>query len=234
MITAPKYSIKDNGDCSVCITFEAPIGKTLSQFILQLSSRIKSNLAEPVVECIPAYNSVVILYDSLQCANNEFKHKLKQQLTQPFEEIDYASNLINIPVCYENKYAPDIELLASTKGLTIDALIAIHTSTTYLVHMLGFLPGFVYLGGLDKRLHCHRKPSPRTRIVKGSVAIGGEQTGIYPIDSPGGWQIIGRTPVTLFNPEAAKPFLANPLDRIKFKAITALEFERLEAENHGD
>ncbi len=145
--------------------------------------------------------------------------------------IQKNSKTIQIPVCYEKPYAPDLNSLASFLDITPNELVERHTSGSYLVHMLGFLPGFLYLGGLDESLHYPRKNTPSINISKGSVGIGGQQTGIYPVESPGGWHIIGRTPLTLFDANRSNPTIAEPLDEIKFYAISSDEFIQLEAQS---
>ena len=139
--------------------------------------------------------------------------------------MNYTPKLIVIPVCYEEEFAPDLHHVATHCKLSKDALIEAHTRETYLVHMLGFLPGFLYLGGLNPHLYCPRKTTPATNINPGSVAIGGNQTGIYPVASPGGWHIIGRTPIALFCPEAKQPFIASALDKVNFVAISRAEYQ---------
>jgi inhibitor of KinA len=128
-------------------------------------------------------------------------------------------------VCYGGAFGEDMEALALTRGLSIDQVVAIHSGTTYHVHMLGFVPGFAYLGGLDERLATPRRDTPRPRVPAGSVAIAGGQTAVYPLETPGGWHIIGRTPLRLFRPDAAPPSLLNAGDTVRFVPITAREFE---------
>jgi inhibitor of KinA len=132
-----------------------------------------------------------------------------------------------VPVCYELDYGKDLENLAKTKGLGIEELIALHSSTTYRIHFFGFLPGFMYLNGLPEILHSARKAVPERAVPAGSVAIGGSQTGIYPRQSPGGWHIIGRTPLALFDAEKNPPVWASPGDSLRFVPIHESELEKL-------
>lgn len=134
----------------------------------------------------------------------------------------------NIPVCYGGEFGEDIAFVASHAGLTEQEVIDIHTGRDYLIFMLGFLPGFAYLGDMDKRLHTPRLSNPRTSIPAGSVGIGGEQTGIYPLASPGGWQLIGRTPVKPYDPTRADPILYRAGDYIRFFAVDEQEYRRIE------
>jgi inhibitor of KinA len=142
-----------------------------------------------------------------------------------------STRIIDIPVCYEAPFAPDLPAFALGAGLSIEEVIQVHSAGTYFVHMLGFSPGFMYLGGLPPKLHCPRKATPATRVPAGSVAIGGEQTGIYPQSTPGGWHIIGRTPLMLFNATRQPPNLVNALDSVRFMPITAEQFEQLSRSN---
>jgi KipI family sensor histidine kinase inhibitor len=134
-----------------------------------------------------------------------------------------------IPVCYGGAYGPDIETIASHAGLSVEEVIRIHASRDYLIYMLGFLPGFCYLGGLDERIHTPRLSNPRIKISAGSVGIGGSQTGIYPLDSPGGWQLMGMTPVKTYDPSRDTPILVEAGDYIRFVPIDEAEFQRIKA-----
>ena len=133
---------------------------------------------------------------------------------------------IEIPVCYGGEFGPDLDAVATHCGLEPAEVSARHAAGDYRVAMLGFMPGFAYLLGLDESLHMPRRASPRTRVPAGSVAIGGAQTGIYPRELPGGWQLIGRTPLTLFDPSQAEPALLRPGQRVRFRAIDAAAFAR--------
>lgn len=135
--------------------------------------------------------------------------------------------IVEIPVLYGGEYGPDIENIATHNNLSIEEVIKIHTSGEYLVYMLGFTPGFPYLGGMDKRIATPRLKTPRTKIPGGSVGIAGEQTGVYPIESPGGWQLLGRTPLNFFDPNNEKPFLINAGEYIKFVQISEEEYHKI-------
>jgi inhibitor of KinA len=136
---------------------------------------------------------------------------------------------VEIPVLYDPEVAPDLQALAEEKGLTVEALVALHTAPDYRCYLLGFRPGFPFLGGLDPRLVAARLPSPRPRVPAGSIGIGGRQTGVYPVDSPGGWRLIGRTPLPLFDPARADPFLVYAGDTVRFVAIDRAAFEGMGA-----
>lgn len=158
----------------------------------------------------------------------------EEQLIQiPIENLAFSSNQWEIPVCYE--LGKDLENLAQLKGLAIEKLIELHSKSTYLLHFYGFLPGFMYLGGLDTSLHTDRKKIPDPEIAAGSVGIGGAQTGIYTVPSPGGWHIIGKTPLVLFNPEQDATGRPQIGDYIVFRSISIVEYQALvQAINQGN
>ena len=153
-----------------------------------------------------------------------------EELTSKSESTDLELNsrFIEIPVCYETPYALDMGEVKEKTGLNAQEIIDTHCQETYKVYMLGFVAGFAYLGSLPKQLFCPRKTEPRKEVLAGSVGLAGLQTGIYPANAPGGWQIIGRTPVPTFNPKADNPTLFKAGDSVKFKSISSAEFEEIE------
>ena len=160
-----------------------------------------------------------------------FVHLLKAQHIEGVQDMipeeASASRVFEIPVCYGGEYGPDIENIAKHAGLTEEEVIEIHSSKDYLIYMLGFLPGFSYLGGLDERIHTPRLANPRIRIPAGSVGIGGSQTGIYPLDSPGGWQLLGMTPVKTYDPEREDPILFEAGNYIRFVPVSEEEYKQI-------
>ena len=188
-----------------------------------------------VEETIPAYASLLVKYDPFltdYAALCEALRRLEKTLSASTVQ---SGRIVEIPVCYGGAYGEDLPFVAQHAGLSEQEVIALHTARPYRIYMLGFLPGFPYLGGLDERLHTPRLPTPRTKIPAGSVGIGGKQTGIYPMESPGGWQLIGRTPLTLFAPGESLPYAAG--DSIRFVPVDKAEFARIrkdeEAKRHG-
>ena len=185
-------------------------------------------------ETIPAYASLLVKYDPFltdYAALCDTLRALERQLsTSAVKE----GRIVEIPVCYGGVYGEDLPFVAKHAGLSEKEVVALHSAQPYRIYMLGFLPGFPYLGGLNERLHTPRLSTPRTKIPAGSVGIGGKQTGIYPMESPGGWQLIGRTPLTLFAPGEPLPYAAG--DRIQFVPIDEDEFARIrkgeEAKRH--
>jgi 5-oxoprolinase (ATP-hydrolysing) subunit B len=174
-----------------------------------------------VVEVVPGMNNLTLVFDPLQAASGE----LARLLAQAWEEAaqaDVGSADVEIPVHYGGAAGPDLTSLAKLLGMGIDEVVKRHTQADYIVFFLGFQPGFAYLGGLDPKLHAPRHADPRMEVPAGTVGIGGEQTGIYPAVSPGGWQLLGRTDLALFDPARNPPTLLQPGDRVRFKALEVL------------
>lgn len=226
-MTTLSYKLLNNGDAGFTILFDAAVSEALSRQILWLSKYYRQTLAELLVDVIPAYQSLTLLYRPSADNYRVVEQAIQQVLQQPIAQDDYQAKTITIPVCYQGEYAPDLQFVATSCGLSTQEVIALHFAPQYLVHMLGFSPGFLYLGGMAKALSCPRKTIPATSVPAGSVGIGGNQTGVYPQASPGGWHIIGRTPLKLFAPNRTYPCIAQPLDKIIFEAISPQEFVRL-------
>ena len=220
------YRMVENGDSAITLLFDLPASEQLTKLIMQLSYLLKRRFTETpaLSELIPAYNSLTICFNPLKISVQSLKALLKELLQEDLTGYVYQASLIEIPVCYHQSLAPDLNYIASYTGINSQDVIAKHTQPEYLVHMLGFLPGFLYLGGLMPELCCPRKQVPELRIAPGSVGIGGDQTGIYPVASPGGWHIIGQTPLNLFAVGTEQTFIAAPLDKIKFVEISLAEF----------
>ncbi|MBB6186695.1 5-oxoprolinase subunit PxpB [Rhodanobacter sp. MP7CTX1] len=200
---------------------------------ISLRSRI------PELECVPAYASLLLRFDPWAWAGDDGQHphqRLRAVVSATLrdrDQVTVASRELIIPVCYGGEYGPDLEEVAACCGLDVDTVIARHTAANYRVAMLGFAPGFPYLLGLDPQLAVPRRTDPRQRVPAGSVAIGGSQTGIYPEVLPGGWQLIGRTPLRLFDVTASDPSLLAAGDRVRFRAIDEETFRQLLAASPG-
>lgn len=236
MLTDPVFMLQANGDAAVDICFAEAPSEHLSERIIALAEAIASSpLREGITDLVPAYQCLTVCFDPLRLPTGDsgtpdmagFEKVLtsltKETLTTG-RAVQGNRQLIRIPVCYDDDFAPDLRFLSEKTGLSTEEIIARHSAARYLVHMLGFTPGFLYLGGLDRKLHCARKARPELQVPAGSVGIGGTQTGIYPQATPGGWQIIGRTPLALFRPQQEPAFIARPLDRIQFVPISATQF----------
>jgi inhibitor of KinA len=229
----PPYRIFPLGDQAITVDFGQVVDEAINKQVLCLFYDLTNNPLPGITEIVPAYSSLTIYYD-LSILYKNFAKKgvydhLVYLLSKRIEQLTYdtpflACRTITIPVCYEDEYAPDIKPLAELTNHTVDEIIAIHTSRYYRVYMIGFLPGFAYMGEVDQRICMGRKQEP-AMVQPGSVGIAGSQTGIYPLASPGGWQIIGRTPVTIFDKTKEDPVYLKIGDSVQFKAISKHEFE---------
>ena len=220
-------NIQFASDRSLLIKLGNEISREIHERVLKFFVLITSARIRGLQSIHPAYNSILITFDSFMISHNEIKDKIKSLLTEERSVKTPPPEVIEIPVCYDEEFAPDISIVAKHNSLTIEQVIQIHSQPEYLVYFLGFSPGFPYLGEMPKEIVTPRLLTPRLKVPAGSVAIGGDHTGIYPISSPGGWNIIGRTPLRLFSPENENPTLLKMSDRIKFVPITKKEFEQL-------
>ena len=216
------------GNNALTIEFGNKISPELNNLVLKLAQFFEQNQFSGLVEIVPAYASLSIFYDVLMVRRNfpEFstafsavKSFAETALQNLNEILEKEPHLIKIPVSFAKEFAPDLEFVGLTNNLTPKKVIEIFTAQTYRVYMLGFLPGFAYMGEVDDRINTPRKQSPRIKVPKGSVGIAGKQTGIYSLASPGGWQIIGKTNIELFTPEAETPTFLQAADLVKFYAV---------------
>jgi inhibitor of KinA len=207
------------------------INNEVNDRVLALYAWLKEHAFNGLKDLVPAYSSLTVLYDPFIIRFNVVKQRLEQAWAAAGEHFIQSPNIISIPVCYDPVFGHDIEAMAVAKGMSMDELVHIHCSTDYRIYMLGFLPGFAYMGSVDERLVTPRKPEPR-EVAAGSVGIAGGQTGIYPLNSPGGWHIIGRTPVKLFGLGQEPPVLLHAGDTVRFHSITLKEFEQYGADHH--
>jgi inhibitor of KinA len=218
------------GDRAILVEFGSAIDEPTRLLVRASYEQLCSRPLAGVVDIVPAFASIAVHYDPAQLATSRgatahaaIASAIEQVLRTTVAMTAGESRLTEIPVCYHPSVAPDIEEVATHAGLTTDQVVELHTAPDYVVHMIGFLPGFPYLGGLDARLTTPRRSTPRTHVPAGSVGIGGSQTGVYSIDSPGGWQLIGRTATRLFDVERNPPVLLKLGDRVRFRAITIEE-----------
>lgn len=231
--TRHSYQIFPLGDSAVTVELGDNINEDTNREVLARFRALQKDPLPGMIEVTPAYNSFTIYYDVLaalkyaaadKTAYEMILEALEKFMAKPVPGMEVNGRLVEIPVCYGGQYGPDAGRVASGKKLSEGDLFRIHAGKDYKVYMLGFLPGFAYMGTLDERLEIPRKPQPEP-IVAGSVGIAGKQTGIYPLNSPGGWQIIGRTPLKLFDKDKEQPVLLQVGDRIRFISITEHEFK---------
>lgn len=218
------------GDSSLLVEFGKEISPDINRKIAATVQLMKEQHIEGVVDIIPAFCSLLINYDPRVISYEEMKQRMQDLIRVDAKAEAGRKRVFEIPVCYGGEYGPDIANIAKNAGLSEKKVIEIHSSRDYLIYMLGFLPGFTYLGGLDERIHTPRLATPRIKINAGSVGIGGSQTGIYPLDSPGGWQLMGMTPVKTYDPEREIPILVEAGDYIRFVPITEAEYLEIKAQ----
>jgi inhibitor of KinA len=217
------------GENGVLVTWPSTIDSLINDEVLRLDRLIAKVFKSQIIELVPSYHSLAVYLKEGESVSN-FIELIKELPISETKRSENVKRLITIPVCYESKYALDLEEVALANKITTKKVIQLHTKEIYKVYFLGFLPGFPYLGGLNKNLHTPRKNTPRIHIEKGSVAIGGKQTGIYTIDSPGGWNVIGRSPLAFFSCESSLRCLLKPGDFVRFSSIAEAEFKKIEAE----
>lgn len=219
------------GDCAVTLQIGNEISEQVNREVVNALAAIRRADISGVCELVPTYTSICIHYDPEVLSCEALRNALKLVKVDPVEEkSDQEERVVEIPVCYGGEYGPDLEFVAEHNGLTAEEVVRRHSNGQYLVYMLGFLPGFAYMGGMDKTIACPRLISPRTKIPAGSVGIAGAQTGIYPLSSPGGWQLIGRTPLKMFAIDGEQTtFALSAGDRVRFVPITEEVFREMEA-----
>jgi inhibitor of KinA len=239
MVKAASYKIYPLGDSALVIDFGNEINELLNRQVHSLYFFFKENPLPGIIETVPAYSSLSVYYNVVELrrltgagvtAFDFLSGEIKKILETETGQINQPGNQISIPVCYEKEFAPDLEWIATENKISVEEIITRHTATAYRIYMLGFLPGFAYMGLVDEKIAAPRKLKP-TPVEAGSVGIAGKQTGIYPLASPGGWQIIGRTPLKLFDKDKNNPVLFKPGDLVQFYSITKNEFEDIKSRN---
>ncbi|MEK8129577.1 5-oxoprolinase subunit PxpB [Paenibacillus filicis] len=229
------------GDSALVVKLGEQIDPATHRKVRLLSEHLTQHPLPGMVEYIPAFTSVTVFYDPVVIFGRERQEARSGELRHPYdivegllaerlEHLEEGSvaepRVVEIPVCYGGEFGPDLDHVAEINGLSTDEVIRIHSGGQYLVYMLGFAPGFPYLGGMDARIAAPRQSTPRLAIPPGTVGIAGEQTGIYPIGTPGGWQLIGRTPLALFLPDKQPPTLLEAGNIIRFYPITRKAYDQ--------
>lgn len=237
MATSTSYRIFFIGDSAVTIDFGNVIDQDLNKKAIALFNHLSQHPFEGMIEALPAYSSVTIYFDipllrkKIPAGRNLYEwtaKELRKLMSTDLADTVTGENLIRIPVCYEKEFANDVQWIAEQKNISVGEIIHLHKLKPYRVYMLGFLPGFAYMGQVDEQIAVPRKPQPQA-IRAGSVGIAGRQTGIYPLNSPGGWQIIGRTPLKMFDKDKGELCLLRAGDHVEFYSITKDEFENYQS-----
>ena len=236
MSTDSRYPrILPTGDRALMVELGNEIDESINAKLMGIIRTLSEAKIKGIEEFVPSFCSVLIHYNPVVISYDKVSDIVRKAAENPVAEAERVTRTVTVPVCYDKQYGPDIEDVAKHAGLSVEEVISIHTQKPYLVYMLGFQPGFPYLGGLDERLCCPRLETPRIKLEAGSVGIGGKQTGLYPMESPGGWRIIGVTPVRCYNPDKERPIPYMAGDHIRFRAITKEEFKELrEADLRGE
>ena len=216
------------GRSAILVEWPANISQDIIQDIISFERQVKK--IDSILDTVVAYNSLLIRYQNPIVDKELTISQLKNKYAASSYLMKQDQFLWDIPVCYDASFGIDLEEIANEKKCSVADIIRLHTDTNYLVYFIGFQPGFLYLGGLHQNLHVPRKSNPRVRVDKGSVGIGGAQTGVYPQNSSGGWNIIGKSPLNFFNMKAINPCFAKPGDRIQFVAVDIHTFYEIERE----
>jgi len=228
-------SIYPVGENALTVSLGNEMDTALNNQVFRLYHYFRSQPNPFWTDLIPAYTTLTVVYNSVALRKHypsavEFvTHEIQQAIYASIDVELTSGRTVQIPVCYDSFFGLDLKALAKSKGLSVNAIKEIHSAQSYHVFMLGFLPGFAYMGSVNEEIAAPRSSSPRRHVPAGSVGIAGNQTGIYPVDSPGGWSIIGRTPVKLFDPESESPALLQPGDEVSFIPISKEEFESFDS-----
>lgn len=215
------------GDRAVFVEFGDGIDPEVNQRVISLKLALEAAVIPRVAESVPTYRSLLVYYEPLRISASELRETISHlQHSATVHDLP-GRKLVEIPVAYGGEFGPDLEEVAKHNNLNAEEVVRIHSRTRYLIYMIGFMPGFPYLGGLSPKIATPRKTTPRPKIPAGSVGIAGNQTGIYPTESPGGWQIIGRTPLKLFEAAREPPALLQAGDYLTFVHITPEEFTKI-------
>ncbi len=234
-LSGPIFKHYPLGDSTLVLQFGDHISHELHLIIQAFAALLEQNPMLGIIEWVSAYTTITVYYNPLLLSNNGCHDPYKallQHLDSLAAKLQVAASkpgrLVKIPVCYGGSFGPDLDFVADHNKMSPEEVIDIHSQQEYTVFMIGFMPGFPYLGGLSKQIACPRKETPRSSVPAGSVGIAGLQTGIYPLSTPGGWQLIGRTPVELFNSLKQPPSLLKAGDRLRFVSVTEEDFKHME------
>lgn len=214
-----QFEIKPYGDSAILVSLDTRIDPVVNARVYQLEAWLNKEKPGGVIEFIPAFCSLMVIYDPLVLDFPQVYEWAGSRVAGCPWDLAQEPRLVEVPVIYGGEEGPDLLIVAKSRHFSPEEVVYLHSQSEYTVAMMGFTPGFVYLGGMDERLATPRLASPRTKVLSGSVGIAGSQTGIYSIASPGGWQIIGRTSLVLFDPAREAPFLFSPGDHVRFVPV---------------
>jgi len=229
-MAGPAFRMLVEGEGGIVVELGDAIDPSLNAWVHRLADAVRSELAADVLEVVPTYRSLLVLFDPLRRGRRELEGRIAALLggVSKGSRRVRPARVVRVPVRYGGPDGPDLAFVAEQARLTVDEVVSIHASVAYRVYMIGFTPGFPYLGGMSERIAAPRLDTPRTRIPAGSVGIAGAQTGVYPVESPGGWRLVGRTPLRLFDPRSGEPFLVAAGDRVRFVPVDDEAFREVE------
>jgi len=222
-----KLKYKPLGSIAALVEWPKEIQEPILKNISIFRHKIHADMGEYVLETVPAYNSLTVFFDTSKIKYSGVVADLKEIYSTKDQKLLTAYKIWKIPVCYDKKFALDLSEICKSKKISREKFIALHSSGLYDVYFIGFLPGFLYLGGLDEKLHFKRKDKPRREIKRGDVGIAGNQTGVYPRVSPGGWNIIGNSPLSFFDVDKFPPCFAVAGDKVQFVPIGLEDYEKI-------
>jgi KipI family sensor histidine kinase inhibitor len=213
------------GDACLTVAYPPAIDESLSLRCAAIAQTVQARKAGGIRDVVPTFHTVAVYYDPRRISGGAVEALLRECVETPLPADTNTGRIVEVPVCYGGEFGPDLSAVAAFGGCTDDEVVRLHSAPLYRVFMLGFLPGFAYMGRVDERIAAPRLETPRTRVPAGSVAIAGQQTAVYSLESPGGWRIIGRTPLRLFAQDRPDPFLFHPADQVKFVPADAAAIE---------
>jgi inhibitor of KinA len=216
------------GDTAVIVELGDRVDREVSHRVLSLSARVRAANLRGVIETVPTYRSLLVHHDPLVLDTSSLIAVLEKLLDAP-PQPQTSGRLWRIPACYEGAHAPDLDDVAARTHLSTAEVVRLHAGSCFHVYMIGFVPGFPYMGDLPQALMLPRRVDPRVKVPAGSIAVAAAMTAIYPVESPGGWHLIGATPVRLFDLRTERPALLSPGDRVRFESITSAEFDAIRA-----
>lgn len=215
------------GDSALVVEFEDRIDPAVNARAIALAEAIQRGAIPGIRDAVPTYRSVAVYFDPLRVDHDALQARLQREIGDSEGAQVTGRAVVRIPVCYGEDFGPDLPSVAAFAGCSEDEVVRIHSGGEYRVFMLGFVAGFAYLGSVDPRIAMPRHPTPRVRVPAGSVGIAGVQTGVYPAETPGGWRLIGQSPIKPFDLGRPEPFLMNPGDTVRFEVIERKQFHEM-------
>jgi inhibitor of KinA len=226
-MTIDAFRILPAGDSAILIEFDDRIDPVVNARCVGVADALRASSVTGIRDIVPTFRSVAVYFDPLKTDRQRLSDEVRHAASHALPAATDARDPIAIPVCYGGEFGPDLGEVATFGRLSEREVVELHTAATYQVFMMGFVPGFAYMGIVSERIAAPRRANPRTKVAAGSVGIAGLQTGIYPFDTPGGWRLVGRTPVRPFDLDRRQPFLFSVGDSVRFFAIDPSEYDRM-------